>query len=53
MLFDAGLRPTLLKWLSAGSSLDRSAELGARLWQHHFGRVFHGPDELRLPGPTG
>ncbi len=38
MLFDAGLRPTLLKWLTVGSSLDRSGELGARLWRHHFGR---------------
>jgi nicotinamidase-related amidase len=37
MLFDAGLHPTLLKWLTIGSSLDRSAELGARLWRHHFG----------------
>lgn len=49
MLFDAGLRPTLLKWLSVGSSLDRSAELGARLWQHHFGGVLHGPADLVLP----
>src|SRR5690606_12612116 len=37
MLFDAGLRPTLLKWLTIGSSLDRSATLGAALWKHHFG----------------
>ncbi|HLU03113.1 MAG TPA: cysteine hydrolase family protein [Advenella sp.] len=37
MLFDAGLHPTLLKWLTVGSSLDRSAALGARLWKHHFG----------------
>lgn len=43
MLFDAGLRPTLLQWLSVGSSLDRSADLGARLWQHHFGSVLRGP----------
>ncbi len=49
MLFDAGLHPTLLKWLSVGSSLDRSAALGATLWQHHFGSVVHGADELRLP----
>jgi nicotinamidase-related amidase len=47
MLFDAGLHPTLLKWLSVGSSLDRSASLGAELWQHHFGSVFHTPDELQ------
>lgn len=37
MLFDAGLHPTLLKWLTIGSSLDRSATLGAALWKHHFG----------------
>jgi nicotinamidase-related amidase len=37
MLFDAGLHPTLLAWLTVGSSLDRSAALGARLWRHHFG----------------
>lgn len=46
MLFDAGLQPTLLKWLSVGSSLDRTAALGARLWQHHFGRVLHHAGEL-------
>ena len=39
MLFDAGLHPTLLKWSSVGSSLDRSANLRADLWQHHFGSV--------------
>ena len=38
LLFDAGLHPTMLKWLTVGSSLDRSAELGARLWRHHFGQ---------------
>lgn len=37
-LFDAGLCPTMLKWLTVGSSLDRSADLGARLWRHHFGQ---------------
>ena len=37
MLFDAGLHPTMLKWLTVGSSLDRSAGLGAKLWRHHFG----------------
>jgi len=46
MLFDAGLHPTLLKWLSVGSSLDRSVSLGARLWQHHFGSVIHDQAEL-------
>jgi len=38
-LFDAGLHPTLLKWLTVGSSLDHSGNLGARLWAHHFGSV--------------
>lgn len=48
MLFDAGLRPTLLKWLTLGSSLDRSATLGANLWRHHFGSgsVLQGPTDL-------
>lgn len=45
-LFDAGLSPTLLPWLTVGSSLDRSGVLGARLWKHHFGAVLSGPDEL-------
>ena len=48
MLFDAGLQPTLLRWLSFGSSLDRSAALGAALWRHHFGSVLDGPEELQL-----
>lgn len=48
MLFDAGLQPTLLKWLSVGSSLDPSADLGARLWRHHFGSVLETPDALDL-----
>lgn len=48
MLFDAGLHPTLLKWLSIGSSLDRSADLGANLWRHHFGSVLHSADALQL-----
>ena len=47
-LFDAGLRPTLLKWLTVGSSLDRSGDLGARLWKHHFGNVLDEPDQLVL-----
>ena len=38
-LFDAGLTPTLISDLTVGSSLDRSGELGARLWRHHFGHV--------------
>jgi nicotinamidase-related amidase len=47
-LFDAGLRPTLLKWLTVGSSLDRSGDLGARLWKHHFGSVVGHADQLGL-----
>ncbi|WPO47711.1 cysteine hydrolase family protein [Pseudomonas sp. S1Bt23] len=35
-LFDAGLQPTLITDLTLGSSLDRSGQLGVRLWQHHF-----------------
>jgi nicotinamidase-related amidase len=48
MLFYAGLHPTLLKWLSVGSSLDISASLGARLWKHHFGNVLYSAGELYL-----
>jgi nicotinamidase-related amidase len=47
-LFDAGLHPTLLKWLTVGSSLDRSGELGMRLWEHHFGSVLSNPDQLGI-----
>jgi nicotinamidase-related amidase len=51
MLFDAGLQPTLLKWLTVGSSLDVSASLGARLWKHHFGSVLDRASELAIvPG---
>ena len=46
MLFDAGLNPTLLPWLTIGSSLDRTGELGARLWRHHFGAVLSGPNDI-------
>jgi nicotinamidase-related amidase len=46
MLFDAGLHPTLLQWLSVGSSLDRTASLGAQLWQHHFGSVIQRASDL-------
>jgi hypothetical protein len=35
-LFDAGLQPTLITDLTEGSSLDRTGELGIRLWEHHF-----------------
>lgn len=45
-LFDAGLCPTLLKWLTVGSSVDRSGDLGARLWQHHFGSVLSTPEDI-------
>ena len=47
--FDAGLHPTLLKWLTVGSSLDRSGDLGARLWEHHFGSVLEDLGQLGLP----
>lgn len=47
-LFDAGLHPTLLKWLTVGSSLDPSGELGARLWEHHFGSVLSRLDQIGL-----
>ena len=49
MLFDAGLHPTMLKWLTVGSSLDRSADLGAKLWHHHFGKnsVLFSANQLR------
>jgi nicotinamidase-related amidase len=52
-LFDAGLHPTLLKWLTVGSSLDRSANLGARLWKHHFGSVLEHSDQLGITGFDG
>jgi nicotinamidase-related amidase len=47
-LFDAGLTPTLLTDLIVGSSLDRSGELGARLWRHHFKHVATSRDIPRL-----
>jgi nicotinamidase-related amidase len=47
-LFDAGLSPTLLSWLTVGSSLDPSGELGARLWRHHFGAVLESREALPL-----
>lgn len=43
-LFDAGLTPTLIADLTVGSSLDRTGELGARLWRHHFGHVVSTAD---------
>jgi nicotinamidase-related amidase len=50
-LFDAGLRPTLLRWLTVGSSLDRSGALGERLWRHHFGAVIASREELAASRP--
>lgn len=44
--FDAGLFPTLLPWLTVGSSLDRSGALGTKLWKHHFGRLVESRAEL-------
>jgi len=44
-LFDAGLHPTLVTDLTVGSSLDRSGQLGIRLWEHHF-RNTVSSDEL-------
>jgi hypothetical protein len=29
--------------------LDRSGDLGARLWEHHFGSVLVHPNQLGLP----
>ncbi len=48
MLFDAGLHPTLLKWLCVGSSLDRTASLGDHLWKHHLGSVHHSENEVLI-----
>lgn len=45
-LFDNGLTPCLLGWLTMGSSLDRSGQLGIDMWRHHFGAVLTGPDQL-------
>lgn len=51
ILFDAGLKPTLIADLLAGSSLDRSGGLGLRLWRHHFGAVVESHRAL-LTDPT-
>jgi nicotinamidase-related amidase len=48
-LFDAGLQPTLLTDLVAGSSIDRSGNLGAKLWRHHFKHVATSRDIPLLP----
>lgn len=47
-LFDAGLTPTLLAWLTVGSSLDRSGSLGVQLWRHHFGNALLKPTSLSV-----
>lgn len=38
-LFDLGLKPTLIRDVVVGSSLDRTAKLGVDLWRHHFREV--------------
>lgn len=38
-LFDLGLHPTLVTDLTVGSSLDRSGQLGIKLWKHHFRQI--------------
>ena len=48
-LFDLGLKPTLIADTVVGSSLDRSGELGAKLWRHHFGAVIESYETLLLP----
>ena len=45
-LFDRGLNPTLIADVVAGSSLDRSGDLGVKLWKHHFGAVVDRHDTL-------
>jgi nicotinamidase-related amidase len=45
-LFDAALSPTLLPWLTVGSSLDPTGHLGERLWRHHFGAVLSGSADI-------
>jgi hypothetical protein len=43
-LFDAGLQPTLITDLTVGSSLERTGELGVRLWEHHFKHTVRSSD---------
>lgn len=45
-LFDAGLCPTLITDLTIGSSLDRSGQLGVRLWKHHFRNTITADEAL-------
>lgn len=44
-LFDAGLFPCLVTDLTIGSSLDRTGDLGIKLWKHHFGSTI---DSVKL-----
>ena len=46
-LFDLGLRPTLIRDVVVGSSLDRSGKLGEDLWRHHFREVTDYQDCIR------
>jgi hypothetical protein len=48
LLIDAGLAPTMLRRLTVGSSPDRSADLGARLWRHRVvaQSVLDRPEQL-------
>lgn len=48
-LFDLGLKPTLIADTVVGSSLDRSGELGVKLWRHHFGAVIDSYETLLSP----
>ncbi|KIC43348.1 hydrolase [Ruegeria sp. ANG-R] len=45
-LFDSGLHPTIVADAVVGSSLDRSGQLGIKLWEHHFGQVVRSYREL-------
>ncbi len=52
VLFDAGLRPTLVTDLTIGSSLDKSGQLGVRLWKHHFRQTISSKELLMGLNPT-
>ena len=52
-LFDAGLCPTLVTDLTVGSSLDRSGQLGTRLWKHHFRQTISKAELLAELGARG
>lgn len=56
-LFDAGLHPTLIADLVAGSTIDPSGGLGRQLWRHHFGEVIESyklllPEDSKFPQLT-